>query len=337
VEKCLKFYAMREVADFALQNIAGLIAAAVFVELVLQIPLSTSKMLEVSLLALALTGVVSFLISILSDLFKKMFLSIFLTVLAIASGAWGIHIWVIADRRNEFSKWPLWQISASITLAIIGVVYMLTLIIVILQVRQNLLFNSRNLDGIVIEHLLVIYHCITVHKSDWGEQSQQEQISDSFSKMANNVQRYLPRRLATSLGAGRREYRSLAYQIAEEIRTQASNLFKSEGRKNLIEFTNQYIVAVYQAEWLELPRAEPKVSSLRRTHFLRPLFSSLVPAVVMVALHAGHFLTPNYEPYGWFFAALWFAASVGAWIDPELGERLKVLNVLAGFFTSKSG
>ena len=336
-EEALKFHGKREVAEIALAIPDGLFAGVLLITLTLLVARSTTSAIEIAFTVLAFSGAVTFMTSMLYDLVPRTWLNVFITALAVASGAWAAQFWINSNSYSHIPDWPLWKIAGSITLIVYGAASLIALISSILYVRWNVLRRSQNLDGEMLLELLAIYHLITVHRSDWGKSSQQAEISTDLSIMATCVQRYLPQRLGAVSGMRRRELRSLAFQIAAQIRNYTKDLFKSDGRKDLIEFTNLYTGAIYQGAWLELPRAESEGNRLHIAHFVRPLAASLVPAVLVIILHIGHLLPSRYEPYGWLFAALWFAASVGAWIDPDLGERLKVLNIMASFFTPKSG
>jgi hypothetical protein len=65
---------------------------------------------------------------------------------------------------------------------------------------------------------------------------------------------------------------------------------------------------------------------------VRIIAASILPALVMILLRFSHLITPPYEVYGWLVAALWFVASIGSWIDPNLGDRLKIVSTFRGTF-----
>jgi hypothetical protein len=339
VEKALDYQGAGDIVRFMLATPVGLTVFALLVALILLAARSTSDFVIILLIAVASAGVISFLGTSFLDLIRNTSVNIFVDVMVIAAGAWAARNWVNPADYKNITHLAKWQIGVSAALVMCGASVLIGLIAAILEIRWTLRYYSRNLDGVVILNCLAIYHSVTVHKSNWGERDQQKEIADELLIIADRIQHYLPRWLKESTGKRRGEVRSLAYQIAEPVRIHTDDLLKSDGRKSLIEFVNLYVSRIYQGEWFELPRVErerEQEARLRIAHFLRPLSASLIPAALMLFFHVSHVLAAGYETYGWLFAALWFAASIGAWIDPDLGERLKVLNIVTGLFRPKS-
>ena len=129
--------------------------------------------------------------------------------------------------------------------------------------------------------------------------------------------------------------RAVANEAARAVRSHLDDVMRNDGRAALRQMINLYIAVIYRGAWLELPKEKQASRMDALLKLSRPLIASLIPVAVMLCLRLTKVVAGNYETYGWLFASLWFAVSIGTWIDPGLTERLKVMNGMIALFRGK--
>jgi hypothetical protein len=260
----------------------------------------------------------------------------FLTATYISVASWaGIQIFA-GGTASGVKNGTLWQTTLLFLLFGLGTRTAISLLgASIITSAQRLFYVRGGLDNYLLAFLLDLYHFITVHKEDWGQATFQGSVNQELSAIAALVETYLPGRLAVAQGRNQRKRRTIAKEIGQAIRSHADDVMRNDGRARLRQLVNSYLPFILRGAWLELPReaCTSRLDALLKR--AKPLTASLIPAAVMFCLRETNVVAGNYETYGWLFASLWFAVSIGTWIDPGLAERLKLMNSMISIFKGR--
>jgi hypothetical protein len=262
------------------------------------------------------------------------FLVLFTTALAISAGTW-------AAQQLFFSPKLVvdWKTGLVIGIFAYGVAHLINLIVSIISgSAAKRSFALKAMDNYLLLLWLDVYHLLTVHKKGWGEASYQKDLTSQLGSIANTIEHYLPTRLAITGGGGhRRERKACANAASQAIRSRLKYVLLSDGRLMLRQTVNKYLPLTYRGAWLELPQEVAPSPARGLIKISRSLIASLIPAALMLCLGAAKIVTGNYETYGWLFASLWFAVSIGTLLDPGLADRLKVMTNMIAVFRGSEG
>lgn len=252
-------------------------------------------------------------------------------VVLLTAGVWAGHEAIVSRKVYYAAQW--WQLPLWTTVVVIASASACVALIGITSSYSSSSEMPSHLDAAILSGCLYIYHLVTTHKDHWGRLSYQQNISEVLEEMAGKIEKYLPKRIGQGRGNAA-EIKTIATEIAEGIRTHRDDALREDGRKSLRDFSNYYAVVVYNGAWLDLPRAEVAKKGLPFAKSFRTIAVSILPAGVMLLLRSTDLIDSSYQAYGWFGAALWFVASIGSWIDPDLGSRLKVVQVFGGILSA---
>jgi hypothetical protein len=336
VESCFRKSAIQQVFQvmYASFLCCCIIASIVTITFTSNQPVARSTVITITATLIVFTWI--FLLGkVVARYFNFRILILFLTC-EISVSVWASN--TLLSSAISMDIWPEWKVAIITAAATLGLVAFVNLAYAILTIRHSLNFYAKHLDDLVIMYCLNIYHIVTVHRHQWGTASNQEDLTEPLMNIVSVIRYYLPRRLGVNRasGYGRDDLKKLAFQVSETAREHVKDLLKVEGRKAILTFTNNYVATLSQGAWLDLPRSNEPLPQRRRIgDFARPLVASLLPILIMAYLSTYNAINSQFKVYGWLFVALWFTASIAAWIDPGLGERLRVLNVFSSFFGSK--
>ena len=290
------------------------------------------------LLTAATAAIISFIIVIAAQIIvqfprarNQRISSSFIVALYISAGSWaGVQIFAGGESS------PLWRVILLFLLFGLGAAAAAKLIVASVTTAVQRLFYVRGgLDNYILAFFLDLFHYITDHREDWGTLAFQRDVNSELSLIADLVEAYLPGRLSATERRSRRERRGISNGIARAIRSHSDDVMRQNGRNKLRQMINSYITLIYRGAWLELPREQYATRLETVLKVARPLTASLIPVAVMLCLRLAKVVTGDFETYGWLFASLWFAVSLGTWIDPGLAERLKVMNSMITLFRGK--
>jgi hypothetical protein len=295
-----------------------------------------SQALLVFSAAVVFCAAAGFLVSLLRELIDRSkprpALQNALFVALIAGTSWALSLPEVRAIWNE--EGSAWFLLAGVV-ALAGLLYSAAanLIVAVATISSSTRRAIENLDALVVESMLRIYHTVSAHKGSWGSPDIDDyivrQIRQASLAIETTLMRRLPRHGLPKEASSRRGRRALGAAIAQELASHEADLVRDGGRRELLDMTNRYVPVLYSGAWLDLPRREVVVAN-EGLVWVRRAVSSLLPFAVIAVLRTTNVISAPDDKYAWLLATLWFVVSVGSWLDPNFADRLKTLEALKG-------